>query len=195
MKNRQYSKKKKGLFGGVGAGAIAFMLAPYVFLGVAAVWSAGPGIKNVLSVIRTHNSPVHADGQQVIDVMQGIFNNAIQLDGIEIHLAGVSIPGNNIICVNEHGRNEGCGSISQRRLLAKAGQEPVTCVLERDYSARGREATCYQGQTNLNAWLVGQGYGLANRDAQDYLKQQQMRAQSQGFGLWANRLMIPTGAM
>jgi endonuclease YncB( thermonuclease family) len=92
-----------------------------------------------------------------------------------------------------------CGKEARWAALDRLSPHWVTCVAEStstgDLTAEGMTAAvCYlagAGQLDLNAWLVEQGWALADRDATDAYVAAEDAARRAGRGLWRGTFVPP----
>lgn len=84
-----------------------------------------------------------------------------------------------------------CGQTAAIALQNKINRRPVRCE-ETDRDRYGRiVARCFLGETNLNAWLVEEGYAVAAPQyGRDYLSHE-ARAKSARRGIWAGEFILP----
>ena len=117
---------------------------------------------------------------------------AVEIGGRPIRLYGIDAPGEDQIC-ERAGTPWRCGQDASWALAAKIERHWVVCDTLPGGSADESRAVCYLGGRNgedLGAWMVEQGWALADRGGTDYLAQEQS-AQKAGRGLWAGKFDPP----
>ncbi len=87
-----------------------------------------------------------------------------------------------------------CGMEARWALLNRIGRHWVTCVPEGPADAAGLRATCYLagvGQHDVGAWLVAQGWALADRQVGDTYVAEEAAAQAARRGMWRGVFEAP----
>jgi endonuclease YncB( thermonuclease family) len=129
------------------------------------------------------------------DIIDG---NAIVIDGdtIEIHgkrirLDPIDAPESRQTCLDATETPYRCGQKSAFALADMIGRGVVSC------QPKGRDrykriiAVCFRGDTNLNAWMVSQGWAVAFRKyGNDYISQED-EARLARRGMWAGSFDMP----
>jgi endonuclease YncB( thermonuclease family) len=73
-------------------------------------------------------------------------------------------------------------------LRARIGRTPIRCETE-GFDRYGRDlARCYLGETDLNSWMVQQGWAIAYGD----YEREEADARKNGRGIWAGRFEKPS---
>ena len=109
-----------------------------------------------------------------------------------VRLEGVDAPESRQQCLDAEGKRYGCGRSATEALKATIGSQPVHCQgSQRDRYGR-LIAVCFDAEgTDLNGWLVSQGWALAyRRYSRQYIPQEEA-ARKAGRGLWAGRFVKP----
>lgn len=85
-----------------------------------------------------------------------------------------------------HGINAAGADVSRQMLADRIGQSVVSC---RPIGAQ-TAAVCSVGAIELNAWMVEQGWAMANRrDGADYVRLEDL-ARKFGRGIWATSMQL-----
>jgi len=129
------------------------------------------------------------------DVLTGhpsiISADTLGLGGQEIRLLGIDAPEIGQSCWDAAGQPWPCGQRAALALSTKVGDAIVECRgIRRDRSAR-LIAVCRAGDTNLNAWLVAEGWALAYRSQSLAYVQAEEAAREQAKGLWVGAFEPP----
>jgi endonuclease YncB( thermonuclease family) len=129
------------------------------------------------------------------DVLTGrasvINADTLGLGGQEIRLLGIDAPEIEQSCWDASGLPWPCGRRAALMLSTKVGSAIVECKgSRRDRSAR-LIAVCRAGDTNLNAWLVAEGWALAYRSQSLAYVQAEEAARELAKGLWAGAFEPP----
>ena len=121
---------------------------------------------------------------QIVGTASVIDGDTLEVRGQRIRLYGVDAPESSQWCTDQSGAAVRCGQQAAMALDSLLNGQTCRCeVVDTDRYGR-LVATCYVGQTNVNAWLVRQGWALAYRKySQDYAAAEQL-AQVEGRGIW-----------
>jgi endonuclease YncB( thermonuclease family) len=120
-----------------------------------------------------------------------IDGDTIEIHGQRIRLDAIDAPESRQRCQAADGAPYPCGRRAAFALADRIGRAPVQCV------AKGRDrygriiAVCFTAGTNLNGWMVEQGWAVAfRRYGNDYIPQED-RARTHRRGIWAGRFDMP----
>ncbi|CCG06964.1 Staphylococcal nuclease-like protein putative [Pararhodospirillum photometricum DSM 122] len=156
------------------------MMGPLVrrgVIGIALIFAAlavTPGIKPNLS------GPA-----RVID------GNTIVVAGQTLRLYGLDAPDLGQTCRSKENRDWPCGRAAAAALRQYIGEWPVGCLTRTRDAADRLISTCRVGGTDLNAWLVEQGWALACKGCFGGFPLEQGRARLARRGLWSGRFEAP----
>ena len=116
--------------------------------------------------------------------------DTLEIRDVDIRLHGIDAPESAQTCI-AGGQRWPCGRRSANALAAKIDRGTVRCE-GRDRDRYGRLiAVCYAGGTDLNAWLVRNGWALAyRRYSRDYVPEER-QAQAEGAGIWRGEFVAP----
>ena len=115
-----------------------------------------------------------------------IDGDSIEVDGVEIRLQGIDAPEAEQMCTRA-GRSWACGREAARRLRQKLRAGPVRCEGSEDDQHDRLLARCWQGKTDLNRWLVEQGWAVSFGGYQGAERQ----ARRNKRGIWAGEFQRP----
>lgn len=135
--------------------------------------------------------PVPAHGaEELTGVPTVIDGDTIDIRGQRIRLHGIDAPESKQICLVK-GAKYRCGQKAALALLDRIGRSSVTCQAK-DIDRYGRlVAVCFNGQEDLNGWLVSQGLAVAyRRYSHDYVGQEN-GAKASSAGLWSGEFVMP----
>jgi endonuclease YncB( thermonuclease family) len=120
-----------------------------------------------------------------------IDGDTIEIHGRRIRLHGVDTPEMGQVCRDGRGAAYACGRTASSALASRIGWATVSCV-GTDTDRYGRTvAICRAGTTDLGAWLVAEGHGLAfRRYGSDYVSEED-EARRHRRGLWAGDFTPP----
>ncbi len=130
--------------------------------------------------------PVHADVSGSAVVIDG---DTIEVGGIRIRLYGIDAPESGQTCV-VGGKSWQCGRRATRALRDRIANRRVTCE-ERDWDGGRTVAVCRLGGSDLNDWMVSEGWVLAyQRYSRNYVAQE-ASARASRRGLWRGDFVAP----
>ncbi|MBK1669635.1 hypothetical protein CKO28_16475 [Rhodovibrio sodomensis] len=134
--------------------------------------------------------PLAAEAQTVTGRASVTDGDTLEIRDVDIRLHGIDAPESSQTCL-AGGQRWPCGRRSANALAAKIGRGTVRCEgRERDRYGR-LIAVCYAGGTDLNAWLVRNGWALAyRRYSRDYVPEER-KAEAEGAGVWRGRFVPP----
>lgn len=119
--------------------------------------------------------------------------DTLDFAGRVVRLAGIDAPELDQTC-RAAGRAWACGREARWAALNRVSPHWVTCVAQGRDVAGTERAVCYLagiGQEDLGAWLLRQGWALAEPGADPAYHAAQASAQSAGRGLWRGRFVAP----
>ena len=129
----------------------------------------------------------HADVGGHPTVLDG---DTLEVAGERIRLHGIDAPERRQRCVVD-GEAWPCGTEASLALAARIADHRVECE-ETDKDRYGRiVAVCRIGESDLNAWMVAEGWALAyRRYAMDYTGQE-AAAEAARRGIWRGKFVEP----
>ena len=84
-----------------------------------------------------------------------------------------------------------CGKVSKAKLKAKINGSKIKCIFTSKDRYKRYIATCFKGETNLNQWMVRNGYAIAyRRYSKKYVSDEDF-AKEKKLGLWQGKFMNP----
>lgn len=142
------------------------------------------GVYAVERWMRTPDAPV-AGNAAVAD------GDTLTISGTRIRLVDIDAPELDQMCLDAHGRDWACGRQASAQLRSRVSGRDMTCR-PTSIDKYGRSlATCtLPDGTNINAWMVRQGWAVTSGVANIYGAQQD-EAKSAKRGLWAGSFTPP----
>lgn len=116
--------------------------------------------------------------------------DTLEIRDTDIRFHGIDAPESAQTCL-DGGRRWPCGRRSTNALYEQIGRRSVRCEgRERDRYGR-LIAVCYAGGTNLNAWMVRNGWALAYRTYSTEYVEEERRAEARRAGIWRGQFVPP----
>lgn len=120
-----------------------------------------------------------------------IDGDTIEIHGERIRLDAIDAPESSQLCLDAAGNRYRCGQKSAFALADMIGRSTVTCEPKGHDRYRRTIAVCFSGETNLNAWMVVQGWAVAFRKyGIDYIGEED-NARLARRGIWAGSFEMP----
>ena len=120
-----------------------------------------------------------------------IDGSTIEIGGRRLRLYGIDAPDLDQTCSDGHERDYSCGRAAAKALAVRIGGESVTC----EPRATGAEGTltalCRREGDDLAAWMVANGYAIADRSTSAAYEAQDRHAWGRRVGLWSGVFEIP----
>ena len=118
--------------------------------------------------------------------------DTLEVAGQRVRLQGIDAPESAQSCRRATGQRYRCGASATQALRARIGTGAVVCKIEgRDRYNRAL-GICYTADgTDLNGWLVRQGYALAYRRYSTTYVPQEAHARAARAGIWAGEFVPP----
>ena len=84
-----------------------------------------------------------------------------------------------------------CGKVSKEKLISKIRGSRIKCIFTTKDRYKRYIATCFKEKTNLNQWMVRNGYAIAyQRYSKKYVPDEDFAKQNK-LGLWQGKFMSP----
>ena len=84
-----------------------------------------------------------------------------------------------------------CGQISTDKLKKKINNKLLICKWSNKDRYKRYIAECFKDKTNINAWMVRNGYAVAYRKYSKKFVSQEIFAKKEKLGLWSGTFMMP----
>ena len=84
-----------------------------------------------------------------------------------------------------------CGQISTDKLKRKINNKLLICKWSNKDRYKRYIAECFKDKTNINAWMVRNGYAVAYRKYSKKFVSQEIFAKKEKLGLWSGTFMMP----
>ena len=120
-----------------------------------------------------------------------IDGDTIDIKGQRIRLHGIDAPENKQMCLDKNGLVYACGKSATKALRDFTTQTIIKCLSESRDRYKRLIAICYGRGTNINTWLVKNGWAVAYaKYSSDYIQQEEQAKQAKR-GLWAGSFIMP----
>jgi endonuclease YncB( thermonuclease family) len=127
----------------------------------------------------------------ILGVASVIDGDTIEIHGERIRLDAIDAPESAQLCLDAQSKRYRCGQKSANALSGMIGRSIITCQPKGRDRYKRTIAVCFEGDTNLNAWMVAQGWAVAFRKyGVDYIPQED-EARLNRRGLWAGAFDMP----
>ena len=148
-----------------------------------------------LALLAGLEAPPARAGEAALRTVSGpatvIDGSTLEIGGRRLRLHGIDAPDLDQICSDGHERDYSCGRAAAKALAARIGGESVTC--EPSAAANGSAGVlCRLGEDDLAAWMVANGYAVADRSVSADYTDQDRRAWGRRLGLWAGVFELPS---
>jgi endonuclease YncB( thermonuclease family) len=120
-----------------------------------------------------------------------IDGDTVSIAGTHIRLEGIDAPEADQTCMDAHGKSWACGQTAARELRAFIGRRELTCDKRAEDRYQRVLAVCkLPDGSDVNAWLVRQGWALATGFVGMY-ETEQHEAETARRGIWAGTFAPP----
>jgi endonuclease YncB( thermonuclease family) len=136
-------------------------------------------------------APMPATAETITGVTSVIDGDTIEVWGQRIRLHDIDAPESRQLCIREDDTSWRCGQQAALALSDRIGRCQVSCrVCDTDRYGRAI-AVCVQDGSDLNAWIVQQGWAVAYRqNSRDYINAEQDAGRSRS-NIWSGRFDMP----
>ena len=125
--------------------------------------------------------------------------DTIRIEGKKIRFFGIDAPEKKQQCSKpwltisfiSFNKNYPCGQISTDKLKKKINNKLLICKWTNKDRYKRYIAECFKDKTNLNAWMVRNGYAVAYRKYSKKFVSQEIFAKKEKLGLWSGTFMMP----
>ena len=140
--------------------------------------------------------------EEVSGIPKIIDGDTIHINNYKFRLEGIDAPEMRQKCKKESFKisftigfsfykDYSCGKVSKEKLINKIGGSEIKCIPTTKDRYKRYIATCYKEKTNLNQWMVRNGYAIAyRRYSKKYVPDEDF-AKENKLGLWQGKFMSP----
>lgn len=119
-----------------------------------------------------------------------IDGDTIEIEGRRIGLFGIDAPEINQRCRDDRRRYR-CGRRAAKELGDRIGKRRISCHRMDEGRARRITAQCWDGSTDLGAWMVVNGWALADRRRGEAYALHEDEARRRNRGIWPGAFEAP----
>ena len=140
--------------------------------------------------------------QEIIGIPKIIDGDTIYINEYKIRLEGIDAPEMRQQCKKESFKisflisftfyeDYKCGRVSKVKLINKINTSEIKCISSSKDRYKRYIATCFKGKTNLNQWMVRNGFAIAYRRYSKKYVPDEVFAKENKLGLWQGKFMEP----
>ena len=140
--------------------------------------------------------------EEIIGISKVIDGDTVHINNFKIRLEGIDAPEMRQKCKKEFlkisstigfifYKDYNCGEVSKKKLKDKIKESEIKCISSSKDRYKRHIATCFKGQTNLNQWMVRNGYAIAYRRYNKKYIPDEDFAKENKLGLWKGKFMKP----
>lgn len=132
-----------------------------------------------------------ATAETVAGFASVVDGDTIEVRGLRIRLEAIDAIESSQTCTLPDGRTWRCAKDAAFALSNKIGQSPVSCRVT-NIDRYGRVvATCYSGKSDLNGWMVRNGWAVAYRQYGNQYVRHEAKARAEKLGIWVSQFVMP----
>ena len=140
--------------------------------------------------------------EEISGIPEVVDGDTIHIDNYKFRLEGIDAPEMRQQCKKESFKisffigftfykDYSCGRVSKEKLITKIDTTEIKCISSSKDRYKRYIATCYKGKTNLNQWMVRNGFAIAyRRYSKKYVPDEEF-AKENKLGLWKGKFMEP----
>ena len=128
--------------------------------------------------------------------------DTVHIDNYKFRLEGIDAPEMRQQCKKESfkisflisftfHKDYSCGRVSKVKLVNKINTSEIKCISSSKDRYKRYIATCFKGKTNLNQWMVRNGFAIAYRRYSKKYVPDEVFAKENKLGLWQGKFMEP----
>ena len=140
--------------------------------------------------------------EEISGIPKVVDGDTVHIDNYKFRLEGIDAPEMRQQCKKESFKisffigltfykDYSCGRVSKEKLITKIDTTEIKCISSSKDRYKRNIATCYKGKTNLNQWMVRNGFAIAyRRYSKTYVPDEEF-AKENKLGLWKGKFMEP----
>ena len=140
--------------------------------------------------------------EEISGIPEVVDGDTIHIDNYKFRLEGIDAPEMRQQCKKEtlkissiigftFYKDYSCGKVSKEKVKSKIRGSKIKCIFTTKDKYKRYIATCYKEKTNLNQWMVRNGFAIAyRRYSKSYVSDEEF-AKENKLGLWQGKFMEP----
>ena len=140
--------------------------------------------------------------EEISGIPKVVDGDTVHIDNYKFRLEGIDAPEMRQQCKKESFKisffigftfykDYSCGRVSKEKLITKIDTTEIKCISSSKDRYKRYIATCFKEKTNLNQWMVRNGYAIAyRRYSKKYVPDEEF-AKENKLGLWKGKFMEP----
>ena len=140
--------------------------------------------------------------EEISGIPKVVDGDTVHIDNYKFRLEGIDAPEMRQQCKKESFKisffigftfykDYSCGIVSKEKLITKIDTTEIKCISSSKDRYKRYIATCYKGKTNLNQWMVRNGFAIAYRRYSKKYVPDEVFAKENKLGLWQGKFMEP----
>ena len=140
--------------------------------------------------------------EEISGIPKVIDGDTIHINNYKFRLEGIDAPEMRQQCKKESlkisfligftfYKDYSCGRVSKEKLITKINTSEIKCISSSKDRYKRYIATCFKGKTNLNQWMVRNGFAIAYRRYSKKYVPDEVFAKENKLGLWQGKFMEP----
>ena len=140
--------------------------------------------------------------EEISGIPKVVDGDTIHINNYKFRLEGIDAPEMRQKCKKEFFKisfligltfykDYSCGRISKEKLKTKINTSEIKCISSSKDRYKRYIATCFKGNTNLNQWMVRNGFAIAYKRYSKKYVPDEVFAKENKLGLWQGKFMEP----
>ena len=140
--------------------------------------------------------------EEISGIPKVVDGDTVHIDNYKFRLEGIDAPEMRQQCKKESFKisflisftfykDYNCGRVSKEKLITKINTSEIKCISSSKDRYKRYIATCFKGNTNLNQWMVRNGFAIAYRRYSKKYVPDEVFAKENKLGLWQGKFMEP----
>ena len=140
--------------------------------------------------------------EEISGIPKVVDGDTVHIDSYKFRLEGIDAPEMRQQCKKESFKisffigftfykDYSCGRVSKEKLITKIDTTEIKCISSSKDRYKRYIATCYKGKTNLNQWMVRNGFAIAYKRYSKKYVPDEVFAKENKLGLWQGKFMEP----
>ena len=140
--------------------------------------------------------------EEISGIPKVVDGDTIHINNYKFRLEGIDAPEMRQQCKKESlkisfligftfYKDYSCGRFSKEKLITKINTSEIKCISSSKDRYKRYIATCFKGKTNLNQWMVRNGFAIAYRRYSKKYVPDEAFAKENKLGLWQGKFMEP----